>query len=89
MWMWGGLQTLSTEIMTKPAMLADFVAALCPSDLDKAQAILCEMNIRMAHRAVVRWCGGLRVRTFGALANGGITHGVRYTTCRGADHACA
>lgn len=45
------MQTLSTEIMTKPAMLADFVAALCPSDLEKAQAVLCEMNIRMSRRA--------------------------------------
>jgi hypothetical protein len=65
MWMWGGLQTLSTEIMTKPAMLADFVAALCPSDLDKAQAILCEMNIRMVHRAVVRGPARSGVRGFG------------------------
>eukprot|EP00123_Amoebidium_parasiticum_P017071 comp23700_c0_seq1/m.40716 comp23700_c0_seq1/g.40716 ORF comp23700_c0_seq1/g.40716 comp23700_c0_seq1/m.40716 type:complete len:909 (-) comp23700_c0_seq1:139-2865(-) len=40
------LSTLSTEIMTKPGMLADFVAALCPSDLQKGQGVLEEMNIR-------------------------------------------
>eukprot|EP00124_Ichthyophonus_hoferi_P001356 Ihof_evm4s68 gene=Ihof_evmTU4s68 len=40
------LSTLSTEIMTKPGMLADFVAALCPSDLPKGQMVLEELNIR-------------------------------------------